>query len=48
MTLTQPDRASYRWLLIALAALAGGYSWYGITQYQRLNDLRQRQLSDAG
>lgn len=47
MTLTQPDRSSYRWLFIALATLAGAYAWYGVTQYQRLNDLRQRQLADV-
>ena len=47
MTLTQPDRASYRWLFIALITLAGAYAWYGVTQYQRLNDLRQRQLGDV-
>ena len=47
MTLTQPNRSSYRWLFIALTTLAGAYAWYGVTQYQRLNDLRQRQLADV-
>ncbi len=47
MTLTQPGRASYRWLTITLLVAAGVYGWYASTQYARLNDLNQRQLSNA-
>src|SRR5262245_40990073 len=42
-----PDRASYRWLIIVLTAAAGLYAWYPFSQYNRLNDLNQRQLSKA-
>ena len=42
------DRASYRWLTITLAVAAGVYAWYALSQYQRFNDLNQRQLSNAG
>lgn len=43
-----PGRASYRWLTITLVAAAGVYAWYALSQYFRLNDLNQRQLSNAG
>ena len=39
--------SSYRWLIITLAVGAGVYAWYAISQYDRLNDLNQRQLSNA-
>lgn len=42
------DRASYRWLTITLAVAAGVYAWYALSQYERFNDLNQRQLSNAG
>ena len=42
-----PGHASYRWLIITLAVGAGVYAWYAISQYDRLNDLNQRQLSNA-
>jgi hypothetical protein len=48
MTLAPSGRASYRWLTITLAVIAGMYGWYAIGQYGRLNDLNQRQLSNAG
>src|SRR5262245_19058913 len=47
MSAESPGRASYRWLIITLAVGAGVYAWYAITQYNRLNDLNQRQLSNA-
>lgn len=42
------DRASYRWLTITLLVAAGVYAWYALSQFDRLNDLNQRQLSNAG
>ena len=42
-----PRHASYRWLIITLGVGAGVYAWYAISQYDRLNDLNQRQLSNA-
>jgi len=47
MSAESPGRASYRWLAITLAVGAGVYAWYATTQYDRLNDLNQRQLSNA-
>ena len=40
-------RASFRWLTITLLVAGGVYAWYALTQYDRLNDLNQRQLSKA-
>jgi len=48
MTLASSGRASYRWLTITLLVAAGVYAWYASAQYGRLNDLNQRQLSNAG
>ena len=48
MTLSQSGRGSYRWLTITLVVAAGMYAWYAVGQYARLNDLNQRQLSNAG
>jgi hypothetical protein len=48
MTLEQSGRTSYRWLTITLLVAAGAYGWYAIGQYGRLNELNQRQLSNAG
>ncbi len=48
MTGAETGRASYRWLTIALLVAAGAYIWYASGQYGRLNDLNQRQLSNAG
>ncbi len=47
MMVAAHDRRSYRWLGITLAAVVGVYAWYAISQYERLNDLNQRQLSNA-
>ena len=47
MVMAASGRRSYRWLVIALGAIVGVYAWYAITQYERLNDLNQRQLSNA-
>jgi hypothetical protein len=44
----QPERLSYRWLTVAVAVALGVYAWYGSTQYDRLNELNHRQLSNAG
>jgi hypothetical protein len=40
-------RASFRSLTITLLVAGGVYAWYALTQYDRLNDLHQRQLSKA-
>src|SRR5688572_19254555 len=48
MSFAEPGRASYRWLTITLLVAAGVYAWYAFSQYGRLNDLNQRQLSNAG
>jgi hypothetical protein len=47
MPAVPPGRASYGWLIITLAAAAGLYAWYAFGQYNGLNDLNQRQLSNA-
>jgi hypothetical protein len=47
MTHEPSDRGSYRWLGITLLVTAGVYAWYAIDQFGRLNDLNQRQLSNA-
>ena len=47
MTEAQAGRASYRWLTITLLVAGGAYAWYASGQYGRLNDLNQRQLSNA-
>src|SRR5262245_49533183 len=44
----QSDRASYRWLAITLLAAGGVYAWYALSQYDGLNNLNQRQVSNAG
>jgi hypothetical protein len=44
---SEKSGASYRWLVIALLVAAGVYVWYAVAQYGRLNDLNQRQLSNA-
>lgn len=45
---TSPDGRRLYWkLAIALLAAAGVYAWYVTSQYGRLNDLNQRQLSNA-
>ena len=48
MTVTPPGRPSYRWLTITLLVAAGVYAWYTLDQFGRLNELNQRQLSNAG
>jgi hypothetical protein len=48
MSAVPVGRASYRWLTITLLVAGGVYAWYAIGQYNRLNDLYQRQLSNAG
>ena len=49
MTSVQPDRTSYRWLVITLYVSAGAYGWvrhYPVSTPQRFRK-KQRQLSDA-
>ena len=40
------DRKPHRGVAIALLVCASVYAWYAVTQYARLNDLNQRQLSN--
>src|ERR1044071_3159969 len=47
MTLPRTGGPSYRWLAITLAVAVGVYAWYALGQYRRLNELQQRQLSNA-
>ena len=39
---------SYRWLTVVVVVAAGVYAWYAFSQYDRLNQLNHRQLSNAG
>src|SRR5262245_31522165 len=47
MTVSLSGRPSYRWLTVTLCVAIGVYAWYALGQYRRLNDLHQRQLSNA-
>lgn len=38
---------SYRWLMGVVLVAVGVYGWYAVTQYDRLNDLNQRELANA-
>lgn len=40
-------RMSYRWLTGVVLVAVGVYGWYALTQYDRLNDLNQRELANA-
>jgi hypothetical protein len=48
MTAMQSDRPSYRLLLVMVAVALGVYAWYAVSQYDRLNELNHRQLSNGG
>jgi hypothetical protein len=47
MSLIPAGRASYRWFTITLLVASAFYAWYVMAQYDRLNDLNQRQLFNA-
>jgi hypothetical protein len=47
MTLLPFGRPSYRWFTIALIVALASYGWYVVVEYDRLNELNQRQLSNT-
>jgi len=47
MSLLPIGRPSYRWFAITLIAAAALYGWYVMVEYERLNELNQRQLANT-